>query len=76
MLNKTHCFTIYYQNKRPETDKTFERDRKTQKCYGLLNKTHCFTIYYQNKRLETDKIFERERKMDGLRPKKPKPMNL
>ena len=26
-----HCFTIYYQNKRPETDKTFERKREESK---------------------------------------------
>ena len=28
LLNKRHYFTIYYQNKRPETNKTFERERK------------------------------------------------
>ena len=28
LLNKTYYFTIYYQNKRPETNKTFERERK------------------------------------------------
>ena len=28
LLNKAHCFTIYYQNKRHETDKTFEREKK------------------------------------------------
>ena len=28
LLNKVHCFTIYYQNKRHETDKTFEREKK------------------------------------------------
>ena len=61
-----HYFTIYYQNKIPETNKTFERererDRETQKCYGSLNKTHYFTIYYQNKIPEINKTFERERK--------------
>ena len=28
LLNKVHCFTIYYQNKRHETDKTFEIEKK------------------------------------------------
>ena len=28
LLNKRHYFTIYYQNKRLETNKTFERERK------------------------------------------------
>ena len=28
LLNKPHCFTIYYQNKRLETDKIFEREKK------------------------------------------------
>ena len=27
LLNKTYCFTIYYQNKRPETIKAFEREK-------------------------------------------------
>ena len=27
LLNKMYCFTIYYQNKRPETVKAFERER-------------------------------------------------
>ena len=26
-----HCFTIYYQNKRPETEKTFERKGEESK---------------------------------------------
>ena len=28
LLNKVHCFIIYYQNKRHETGKTFEREKK------------------------------------------------
>ena len=28
LLNKSHCFTIYYQNKRLETEKIFEREKK------------------------------------------------
>ena len=28
LLNKTNCFTIYCQNKRPKTNKTFESERK------------------------------------------------
>ena len=28
LLNTVHCFTIYYQNKRHETDKTFEIEKK------------------------------------------------
>ena len=28
LLNKVHCFTIYYQNKRHETDKTFEIEKE------------------------------------------------
>ena len=28
LLNKAHCFTVYYQNKRHETGKTFEREKK------------------------------------------------
>ena len=28
LLNKVRCFTIYYQNKRHETDKTFEIEKK------------------------------------------------
>ena len=28
LLNKVHCFTIYYQNKTHETDKTFEIEKK------------------------------------------------
>ena len=27
LLNKPHCFIIYYQNKRPETEKIFEREK-------------------------------------------------
>ena len=26
LLNTVHCFTIYYQNKIPEIDKTIERE--------------------------------------------------
>ena len=28
LLNKAHCFTVYYQNKRHETGKIFEREKK------------------------------------------------
>ena len=28
LLYKRHYFTIYYQNKKPKTDKTFERVRE------------------------------------------------
>ena len=31
LLNKIHRFTIYYQNKRPKTNKTFERDKEESK---------------------------------------------
>ena len=31
LLNKTHCFTVYYQNKRPEIDKTIERERERER---------------------------------------------
>ena len=39
LLNKMYCFTTYYQNKRPETVKAFERERNGNlKCYHL-----CYT---------------------------------
>ena len=31
LLNKMYCFTIYYQNKRQKTDKTFEREKEEAK---------------------------------------------
>ena len=51
-----HCFTIYYQNKRPKTHKTFERKREESKGLSLplyIKASH----YYQDTKTPIGNFF-------------------
>ena len=42
LLNTVHCFTIYYQNKRHETDITFKREK--EKFEGSSPSSYCLPL--------------------------------
>ena len=48
ILNKTHYFTIYYQNKRLEIDKTFGRERKRNLRVGVTTSVILASHHHQD----------------------------